>query len=189
MKEKEKPKARKRPHSESPKPNEGQDNESKKETEQKPKAPAFLLPTASGRTPKVTSRYEEKPAEKAPTRASSTTTSKGPEETTKRSTSLTFEKSADALEKDLKLIPAKKIKSAESVNGNANPAKNGKDAEDSESDEEKEEMRLIEWIPPDSWSYLQKVFVTDVTIDNMTVTMRESKSPEGFFSQRAVSSM
>lgn len=55
--------------------------------------------------------------------------------------------------------------------------------EDEEEEEEyEEEYELTEWFPPsDSWDFLQKVVVTDVTVDDVTVTMRESKTPEGFF--------
>ena len=60
--------------------------------------------------------------------------------------------------------------------------------EDSYSEEEYEEEveQLTEWFPPDlGWVRHvnhDAVIVTDVTVNDMTVTMRESKQPEGFFS-------
>jgi len=59
--------------------------------------------------------------------------------------------------------------------------------EDSYSEEEVEEEveQLTEWFPPDlGWVRVNHdaVVVTDVTVNDMTVTMRESKQPEGFFS-------
>jgi len=52
-----------------------------------------------------------------------------------------------------------------------------------ESDEEIEEEveQLTEWFPPDRWTFHDRVIVTDVTVNDLTVTMRESKQPEGFF--------
>ena len=48
---------------------------------------------------------------------------------------------------------------------------------------------MTEWFPPDlNLSYFEKVIVTDVTVDDMTVTMRESKTPEGFFSHSVTNS-
>ena len=59
--------------------------------------------------------------------------------------------------------------------------------EDSEEEEEFEEEELVEWIPPDFKGALPdctaKIIVTDVTVDNFTVTLRESERPEGFFTQ------
>ena len=61
--------------------------------------------------------------------------------------------------------------------------------EDSYSEEEVEEEveQLTEWFPPDlDWVKVQDggqhVIVTDVTVNDLTVTMRESHQPEGFFS-------
>ena len=60
---------------------------------------------------------------------------------------------------------------------------------DSYSEEEVEEEveQLTEWFPPDlDWVKVQDqgqhVIVTDVTVNDLTVTMRESHQPEGFFS-------
>jgi len=51
-----------------------------------------------------------------------------------------------------------------------------------ESEEEEEEIeQLTEWFPPDKWMAHDRVIVTDVTVNDLTVTVRESKQPEGFF--------
>ena len=52
--------------------------------------------------------------------------------------------------------------------------------DDMEDDEEEEvlEEEWVEWIPPDVKA---TVIVTDVTVDDFTVTLRESERPEGFF--------
>ena len=50
----------------------------------------------------------------------------------------------------------------------------------SDEEEEEEVDELVEWIPPD---VVAKITVTDVTVDDFTVTLRESERPEGFFSQ------
>ncbi len=115
-----------------------------------------------------------------------------------------FEKSVRALERDLRMLPAtaagtmhpmlKKVKKecvAEEAKGEeapkaeAEPHDDDDDAEDEEEEEEEEDSyELTEWFPPpDSWSCLQKVVVTDVTVDDITVTMRECGTPEGFFAQ------
>ena len=48
--------------------------------------------------------------------------------------------------------------------------------------ESEEEFELTEWFPPDlDLGHFEKVVVTDVTVDDVTVTMRESESAEGFF--------
>ena len=52
---------------------------------------------------------------------------------------------------------------------------------------EEEVEQLTEWFPPDlDWVKVQDqgqhVIVTDVTVNDLTVTMRESHQPEGFFS-------
>ena len=49
-----------------------------------------------------------------------------------------------------------------------------------EEEEEEEVDELVEWIPPDCTA---RIIVTDVTVDDFTVTLRESERPEGFFSQ------
>ena len=50
--------------------------------------------------------------------------------------------------------------------------------EDDDEEEEVLEEEWVEWIPPDVKA---KVIVTDVTVDDFTVTLRESERPEGFF--------
>ncbi len=58
---------------------------------------------------------------------------------------------------------------------------------DSDSEYEIEEViELCEWYPPDFWKSgldpkEQPVRMTDVTVEEMTVTLRESKSRDGFF--------
>ena len=48
--------------------------------------------------------------------------------------------------------------------------------------ESEEEFELTEWFPPDlDLNHFEKVVVTDVTVDDVTVTMRESNEAEGFF--------
>ena len=173
--------------------------EEEKEKDDKNKAPAFMMPTASGRTPKVTNRYEEKPPE--PKNKSQPA---GNNEKAVNKAGTNFEKSVRALEKDLKLLPqpppAKKIKKEMSDTNFEQRQEDKKppikketirmkeeqhleDEDDSSSEEEEEKIQYTEWFPPDTWSYLEKVFVTDVTVDDVTVTMRESRTPEGFFSQ------
>lgn len=60
--------------------------------------------------------------------------------------------------------------------------------EDEEGEEEYvEKIEFTEWFPPDRWKINEKIVVTDVTINDestgndLTVTMRESHNPEGFF--------
>lgn len=64
-------------------------------------------------------------------------------------------------------------------NNSGNEGKNN-DLEDDEDGEETAEQ-FTEWFPPDTWSYLHQVTVTDVTVGDVTATMREASSPEGFF--------
>ena len=60
--------------------------------------------------------------------------------------------------------------------------------EDSDSEYEIEEViELREWYPPDYWKSAipeseRKVYFTDVTVNDLTVTMTESRTREGFFS-------
>ena len=49
---------------------------------------------------------------------------------------------------------------------------------DDDEEEEVLEEEWVEWIPPDVKA---TVIVTDVTVDDFTVTLRESERPEGFF--------
>lgn len=259
---------------------EGSETRSSNATPTGPKAPAFLLPTLSGRTPKVASRYEDKPNE----RKIKTEPPPSPkEEDIVRETSpvdgkktfvkddddapllkktdpppspnvdAQFDQSASDLERDLKLLPARNgptttedVKCSPSISppietptpalsnndkrplkrkwGEKKPAEKRKSAahltktsatlkakaipdrkvlkrdpscqvpnsttnghqpsdEDDDDDDEEEEatIELTEWIPPDSWAFLNKVVVTDVTVDDLTVTMRECRTPEGFF--------
>ncbi len=112
-----------------------------------------------------------------------------------------FEKSVRALERDLRMLPAtaagtihpasltvasRKTKSEDEVKIKVEERGGGNEEEEEEEDEE-DSYELTEWFPPsDSWSYLQKVIVTDVTVDDVTVTMRECKTPEGFFTSPVV---
>lgn len=82
-----------------------------------------------------------------------------------------FEKSVHGLEQDLKRLPgAKPLATLDNIRNFAS------DDEESETEEEIDE--LVEWIPPDVTA---KVIVTDVTVNDFTVTLRESERPEGFF--------
>lgn len=60
--------------------------------------------------------------------------------------------------------------------------------DDEESEYETEQVvELREWYPPDYWKAAipeseRKVYFTDVTVDDITVTLSESRSGEGFFS-------
>lgn len=62
----------------------------------------------------------------------------------------------------------------------------GEEDEDGE-EEYVEKIEFTEWFPPDRWKINEKVIVTDVTVNDkstgndLTVTMRESHQPEGFF--------
>merc|ERR1712029_561307 len=66
--------------------------------------------------------------------------------------------------------------------------KNEEVSDDSESEYSEEEVeeeveQLTEWFPPDlGWKIVNHdaVVVTDVTVNDMSVTMRESSHPEGF---------
>lgn len=59
------------------------------------------------------------------------------------------------------------------------------DDEDEEEWEYEESYTYTEWYPPDFWKAKlprdDPVVVTDVTVAGLTVTMRESKKPDGFF--------
>merc|ERR1712223_512598 len=102
-----------------------------------------------------------------------------------------FEKSVTGLEADLRrLLGAKPLSQVERSNRNTftpdcdSEIMNSEDFTDEEEDgdEESEEEidELVEWIPPDVTAHA-KVIVTDVTVDDFTVTLRESERPEGFF--------
>jgi len=106
-----------------------------------------------------------------------------------------FENSLKGLEDDLKNLPKKQLAD------NLEPPKlepnypdlkrncsDGSDDEYSSDESEYEESyQLTEWYPPDFWrsnlTMNQKVVVTDVTVGDKTFTMRESTTPEGFFSK------
>ncbi len=94
-----------------------------------------------------------------------------------------FEKSVNGLEADLKRLPGAKplsqVQNLTKASINSDPDEESDDEEDEEVEEEVDE--LVEWIPPDCTA---KVIVTDVTVDDFTVTLRESERPEGFFSQQ-----
>lgn len=102
-----------------------------------------------------------------------------------------FEKSVSGLEEDLKKLPgAKPITQLDRSNRTTITSDYDEEMvseEDSEEEEEFEEEELVEWIPPDFKGALPdctaKIIVTDVTVDNFTVTLRESERPEGFFTQ------
>ena len=70
--------------------------------------------------------------------------------------------------------------SALSANGGDVKMEHYDGGEDEEEGEETAEQ-FTEWFPPDTWSYLHQVTVTDVTVGDVTATMREASSPEGFF--------
>merc|ERR1711997_921318 len=101
-----------------------------------------------------------------------------------------FEKSVTGLEADLRRLPgAKPLSQVERSNRNTfasdcdseiiNSEYDDEEMEDEEDEEELlEEEELVEWIPPDVTA---KIIVTDVTVDDFTVTLRESERPEGFF--------
>jgi len=105
-----------------------------------------------------------------------------------------FEKSVTGLEADLRRLPgAKPLSQVERSNRNTftsdydseiiNSEYDDEDLEDSEDEDEEElleEEELVEWIPPDV-KMTAKIIVTDVTVDDFTVTLRESERPEGFF--------
>lgn len=63
---------------------------------------------------------------------------------------------------------------------------------DDDDDDDDEKYQLTQWFPSDfnsaqqedqqqEWMLNNPVIVTDVTVDDMTVTMIESQKPEGFF--------
>jgi len=105
-----------------------------------------------------------------------------------------FEKSVTGLEADLRRLPgAKPLSQVERSNRNTftsdydseiiNSENDDEDVEDEEDEDEEElleEEELVEWIPPDVVT-TAKIIVTDVTVDDFTVTLRESERPEGFF--------
>eukprot|EP00092_Neocalanus_flemingeri_P005551 GFUD01005982.1.p1 GENE.GFUD01005982.1~~GFUD01005982.1.p1 ORF type:complete len:352 (+),score=112.81 GFUD01005982.1:99-1058(+) len=178
----------------------------KRKRKDKSKKPSFLLQTSSGRTPKATSRYVAEGSE-PPSKKTKETESNKKTKPTKNENKIesngnldiSFETSALGLEEDLKKLPGtNQIEYLEPPvlepiypdlkNGGSDES----DDEDSEYDsssseyEYEESYTLTEWYPPDFWrSKLpqpDQVIVTDVTVAGLTVTMKESKNPEGFFS-------
>merc|ERR1711997_563328 len=97
-----------------------------------------------------------------------------------------FEKSVTGLEADLRRLPgAKPLSQVERSNRNTFTSDYDSEIINSENDDEDEEElleeeELVEWIPPDVVT-TAKITVTDVTVDDFTVTLRESERPEGFF--------
>jgi len=124
------------------------------------------------------------------------------EEESKTDQQMLFEQTASELEQDLMKMTQK---TAESVSPPPPPktayealkteldSTRDMPAQDEDSDSyggeevEEEVEQLTEWFPPDlDWVKVQDqgqhVIVTDVTVNDLTVTMRESHQPEGFFS-------
>lgn len=177
----------------------------KRKRKDKSKGPSFLLQTSSGRTPKATSRYvaeaSEPPAKKAKETESKQKTKLVKNDNKLESNGdleLSFETSAIGLEEDLKRIPGtNQIEYLEPPvlepiypdlkNGGSDESEADSEYDSSSSEYEYEESyTLTEWYPPDFWrsklSQPEQVIVTDVTVAGLTVTMKESNNPEGFFS-------
>ena len=104
---------------------------------------------------------------------------------------MAFEKSVSGLEADLRRLPGAKplnevdrnVKVAPILQPQVALKTEIKEEEPSDSDDDEDEVEeeeLVEWIPPDCTA---RVIVTDVTVDDFTVTLRESEKPEGFFGQ------
>jgi len=107
-----------------------------------------------------------------------------------------FEQSVTELENDLRKLPgAKHVLSSsppklepEMPRPILRSSDNDEEmmSEEEEEDDEEEVDELVEWIPPDvirpDVTAMAKIIVTDVTVDDFTVTLRESERPEGFFS-------
>lgn len=184
----------------------------KRKRKDKSKAPSFLLQTSSGRTPKATSRYVAEASE-PPSKKTKENESKQKTKPVKNDSKLTpngnfdlsFETSALGLEEDLKKLPGiDQIEYLEPPvlepiypnlkNGGSDESAEESDYNSSSSEYEYEESyTLTEWYPPDFWrSKLPKpdeVIVTDVTVAGLTVTMKESNNPEGFFSTQVPQSI
>jgi hypothetical protein len=115
-----------------------------------------------------------------------------------------FEKSAAALENHLKLMHQQRrpaLSTAEAIKVETKRIKLEAQTSDSEDEEQVRaiiwmrirflsvlcslQVELTEWFPPDlDLTHFEKVVVTDVTVDDVTVTMRESQTPDGFFNRR-----
>lgn len=177
----------------------------KRKRKDKSKGPSFLLQTSSGRTPKATSRYvaeaSEPPAKKAKEAESKQKTKPVKNDNKLESNGnleLSFETSAIGLEEDLKRIPGTNQMEyleppvlepiyPDLKNGGSDESETDSEYDSSSSEYEYEESyTLTEWYPPDFWrsklSQPEQVIVTDVTVAGLTVTMKESNNPEGFFS-------
>ena len=175
----------------------------KRKRKDKSKAPSFLLQTSSGRTPKATSRYvaeaSEPPTKKLKENECKQKTKPVKNERIKSNENmdLSFESSALGLEEDLKKLPGVdqldylEPPVLEPIYPDLKTGGSEESDEESEYDsssseyEYEESYTLTEWYPPDFWrSKLPKpdeVIVTDVTVAGLTVTMKESNNPEGFF--------
>jgi len=178
----------------------------KRKRKDKNKHPSFLIQTSSGRTPKATSRYVAEGSEPPSKKTKEMESTKKPKlhkienkiESNGTNMNLSFETSALGLEEDLKKLPGNnqidyleppvlKPFYPDLKNGGSDESEKESEYDSSSSEYEYEESyTLTEWYPPDFWrSKLPKpeqVMVTDVTVAGLTVTMKESKNPEGFFS-------
>ena len=176
----------------------------KRKRKDKSKAPSFLLQTSSGRTPKATSRYVAEASEPPTKKLKENEQSKQKTKPVKAekiklngNMDLSFESSALGLEEDLKKLPGVdqldylEPPVLEPIYPDLKAGGSDESDEESEYDsssseyEYEESYTLTEWYPPDFWrSKLPKpedVIVTDVTVAGLTVTMKESNNPEGFF--------
>ncbi len=170
--------------------------EEEKEANKK-KAPSFLMQTASGRMPRMAARFEansnsnnkgkassQQPGQSAATKEERKDSDEDDEDDDGKRRqrvvlSPRFERSVRALERDLRMLPAT---AAGTIQPSSKASSKVKKEEEEEEPDEEDSYELTEWFPPsDAWSCLQRVVVTDVTVDDVTVTMRECKTPEGFF--------
>ncbi|CAB4056863.1 CBX8 [Lepeophtheirus salmonis] len=218
------PKKRKRvdsdsesPANPSPKPESGSASNTTSSTDKKvgggaeEKAPSFLQPTASGRTPKMANRFESsnpgisnksaakvKENENSSSSSTSSNNNNNNGSTTNghnhhspssqpafkpnhhlRSNELIKRLQASVLLQNriLKSIQTTAQILPRKIEPKTEPLSSLSDEEDDE------EYQLTEWFPSDLSlnKYQERVIVTDVTVDNFTVTMRESQTPDGFF--------
>nr|ACO15101.1 Chromobox protein homolog 7 [Caligus clemensi] len=205
------PKKRKHAESESSGPAE-ECEKSSSESKEESEKPSFLQPTASGRAPKMANRFEAPSAGTksgiahkdnnsssvdggAGSDSSSTPPPPPPPPSSTphhlRSNELIKRLQASVLLQNriLKsihqttsptLLPRKIEPKSEGLSSD-----NEDDTSNQEDDEDDSEYQLTEWFPSDlslHAAYQERVIVTDVTVDNFTVTMRESQTPDGFFS-------
>jgi len=171
-----------------------------------PKATARYVAESSEPPPKKTQKDTET-AQKKPKIPKPDKT----EPTSLKSTAIEdslFENSILNLEKDLQKLPKDQevleyleppklepnypddTDNVEAINGNISEEEEDEDGDLSDNGssseyEYEESYTLTEWFPPDFWrsgvKVAESVIVTDVTVGGHTVTMRESKNPEGFF--------